>query len=96
MAAKAAKKTTDDIEATIRAFLEGSIDVVSASGKLVVSNGKLVSYDQTIAERAVDARYIKVARTDTLRNQYQRAHVTKLQELADHRTVRFVPTVFGV
>lgn len=94
MASKPIKKTTDDIEAVLKAFLDGAIDVVSASGKLSVNNGKLISYDQVIAQRAVDARYIKLARTDTLRNQYQRSHVTKLQELADHRTVRFVPTAF--
>lgn len=95
MAAKPTKKTTDDVEAIIRAFLDGAIDAVSASGKLVVSDGKLVSYDQVIAQRAADVKYIKLARADTLRNQYQRSHVTKLQELADHRTVRFVPTNFG-
>ena len=94
MAAKQTK-TTDDVSSIIKAFLNNADDAVSASGKLIVRNGKLVSYDQVIAQHAIDTRYIKIARVTDLRNQYQRSHLTKLQELADHRTVRFVPTYFG-
>lgn len=82
------------MQAIIKAFLDGVIDAVSASGKVEVKDGKLMSYDKIIAVRAVDPRYIKI-RNNAPINQYQKAHLNVLVELADQRTVRFVPTNFG-
>lgn len=93
MASKQAK-TTDDISAIIKAFLDGSIDAVSASGKLRVDNRRLISYDKVIAVFAADPKYIKLRNNEPI-NQYQKSHIRKLQELADGRTVKFVLTNFG-
>lgn len=87
----ATKKTKQDdaAQTILDEFLDGKLAATTENGKLKIENGVLISYDKPIAKRAIDPRYIKILSSVSV-NQYQRAHLTRLQECEAAKTHRFV------